>query len=137
MRFPGSQRFKNWMIGERNGEFSTVVMYDRTLLWFALGLAAIGFVMVTSASMPVGQRLADDPFYFAKRDGGFLIFAFIIAAVIMRFPLEMWQRYSTLLLIGTIGGLIVVLGVGSSVNGASRWIAIGPMRIQPAEVSKL
>ncbi|MGL4276719.1 MAG: cell division protein FtsW, partial [Morganella morganii] len=77
MRFPGSQRFKNWMIGERNGEFSTVVMYDRTLLWFALGLAAIGFVMVTSASMPVGQRLADDPFYFAKRDGGFLIFAFI------------------------------------------------------------
>ncbi|HCT7003884.1 TPA: cell division protein FtsW, partial [Morganella morganii] len=42
MRFPGSQRFKNWMIGERNGEFSTVVMYDRTLLWFALGLAAIG-----------------------------------------------------------------------------------------------
>lgn len=37
MRFHGSQRFKNWMIGERNGEFSTVVMYDRTLLWFCTG----------------------------------------------------------------------------------------------------
>lgn len=137
MKFPGSQRLKNWLIGERNGEFSTVVMYDRTLLWFALGLAAVGFVMVTSASMPVGQRLAEDPFYFAKRDGGFLIFSFIVAVVVMRFPLEMWQRYSTLLLIGTVAGLIIVLGVGSSVNGASRWIAIGPMRIQPAEVSKL
>ncbi len=33
--------------------------------------------------------------------------------------------------------LLVVLVVGSSVNGASRWIALGPLRIQPAEFSKL
>jgi len=33
--------------------------------------------------------------------------------------------------------LLVVLVVGSSVNGASRWIALGPLRIQPAELSKL
>ncbi|XNM43753.1 hypothetical protein ACLK10_00465 [Escherichia coli] len=31
-------------------------MYDRTLLWLTFGLAAIGFIMVTSASMPIGQR---------------------------------------------------------------------------------
>ncbi|MCS5874250.1 hypothetical protein LN650_27345 [Klebsiella pneumoniae subsp. pneumoniae] len=42
-------------------------MYDRMLLWLTFGLAAIGFIMVTSASMPVGQRLANDPFLFAKR----------------------------------------------------------------------
>ncbi|XPE58283.1 hypothetical protein ACNKHQ_00535 [Shigella flexneri] len=47
----------------------SLIMYDRTLLWLTLGLAAICFIMVTSASMPGGQRLANDPFFFAKRDG--------------------------------------------------------------------
>ncbi len=45
------------------------------LLWFTFGLAVVGFVMVTSASMPVGQRLAEDPFLFAKRDGIYMIVA--------------------------------------------------------------
>ena len=41
------------------------------------------------------------------------------------------------MLFGSILLLLVVLAVGSSVNGASRWIAFGPLRIQPAELSKL
>ncbi len=51
----------------------SLIMYDRTLLWLTFGLAAIGFIMVTSASMPIGQRLTNDPFFFAKRDGVYLI----------------------------------------------------------------
>ncbi len=51
--------------------------------------------------------------------------------------MAVWQRYSSLMLFGSILLLLVVLAVGSSVNGASRWIAFGPLRIQPAELSKL
>jgi cell division protein FtsW len=115
----------------------SMVLYDRTLLWLTFGLAAIGFIMVTSASMPVGQRLANDPFLFARRDGFYILLAFALAVITLRLPMDFWQRYSAPMLIAAIGMLVVVLVVGNSVNGASRWISLGPLRIQPAEFTKL
>ncbi|VDZ95962.1 cell division protein FtsW [Salmonella enterica subsp. enterica] len=41
-------------MASRDKDADSLIMYDRTLLWLTFGLAAIGFVMVTSASMPVG-----------------------------------------------------------------------------------
>ncbi|MNT03924.1 Lipid II flippase FtsW [compost metagenome] len=57
--------------------------------------------------------------------------------VTLRIPMEVWQRYSNIMLLLSIVMLLIVLVVGSSVNGASRWISLGPLRIQPAELSKL
>ena len=64
-----STALKGWVMGSREKDTDSLIMYDRTLLWLTFGLAAIGFIMVTSASMPIGQRLTNDPFFFAKRDG--------------------------------------------------------------------
>ncbi|MBQ4791171.1 cell division protein FtsW [Pectobacterium versatile] len=140
MRFFGLafiERIKSWVMGTRESDTLSVVLYDRTLVWLTLGLAVIGFVMVTSASMPVGQRLASDPFLFAKRDAIYLGLAFGLSLITLRVPMEIWQRYSPVLLLLSMVMLLVVLAVGSSVNGASRWISLGPLRIQPAELSKL
>ena len=132
-----TERMKDWVTGARDNDAVNMVLYDRTLLWLTFGLAFIGFVMVTSASMPIGQRLADDPFLFAKRDALYLGLAFGLSLVTLRIPMEVWQRYSNVMLLMSIVMLLIVLVVGSSVNGASRWIALGPLRIQPAELSKL
>lgn len=132
-----TERLKGWVTGARDNDAVNMVLYDRTLLWLTFGLAIIGFVMVTSASMPIGQRLADDPFLFAKRDALYLGLAFGLSLVTLRVPMEIWQRYSNVMLLMSIVMLLIVLVVGSSVNGASRWIALGPLRIQPAELSKL
>ncbi|MFS7243508.1 cell division protein FtsW [Serratia proteamaculans] len=132
-----TELFKNWVAGSRDNDSVNMVLYDRTLLWLTFGLAIVGFVMVTSASMPIGQRLADDPFLFAKRDALYLGLAFGLSMVTLRIPMEVWQRYSNVMLLMSIVMLLIVLVVGSSVNGASRWIALGPLRIQPAELSKL
>lgn len=132
-----TERLKDWVTGARDNDAVNMVLYDRTLLWLTFGLAIIGFVMVTSASMPIGQRLADDPFLFAKRDALYLGLAFGLSLVTLRIPMEIWQRYSNVMLLMSIVMLLIVLVVGSSVNGASRWIALGPLRIQPAELSKL
>lgn len=113
------------------------VMYDRTLVWLTFGLAMIGFVMVTSASMPIGQRLANDPFLFAKRDALCLCTSFSLSLITLHIPIKIWQRYSNRMLLISMVMLLTVLVIGSSVNGASRWIGIGPLRIQPAEWSKL
>ncbi|AOR62430.1 cell division protein FtsW [Pectobacterium wasabiae] len=140
MRFFGLafiERVKSWVMGTRESDTLSIVLYDRTLVWLTLGLAIIGFVMVTSASMPVGQRLASDPFLFAKRDAIYLGLAFGLSLITLRIPMEIWQRYSPVLLLLAMVMLLVVLAVGSSVNGASRWISLGPLRIQPAELSKL
>ncbi|BES86251.1 putative lipid II flippase FtsW [Pectobacterium araliae] len=140
MRFFGMafiERIKSWVMGTRESDTLSIVLYDRTLVWLTLGLAVIGFVMVTSASMPVGQRLANDPFLFAKRDAIYLGLAFGLSLITLRVPMEIWQRYSPVLLLLAMVMLLVVLAVGSSVNGASRWISLGPLRIQPAELSKL
>lgn len=132
-----TERLKDWVTGARDNDAVNMVLYDRTLLWLTFGLAIIGFVMVTSASMPIGQRLADDPFLFAKRDALYLGLAFGLSLVTLRVPMEIWQRYSNVMLLMSNVMLLIVLVVGSSVNGASRWIALGPLRIQPAELSKL
>ena len=78
--------------------------------------------------MPIGQRLTNDPFFFAKRDGVYLILAFILAIITLRLPMEFWQRYSATMLLGSIILLMIVLVVGSSVKGASRWIDLGLLR---------
>ncbi|PLK58738.1 cell division protein FtsW [Candidatus Palibaumannia cicadellinicola] len=114
-----------------------IVLYDRMLLWVTLGLTCVGLIMVTSASMPIGARIFHDPFHFFKREVFYLIFAFALSLCTLRVPMVFWQRYSILLLIINIIMLITVLIIGSIVHGASRWIILGPLRIQPSELSKL
>ena len=45
---------KGWVMASRQKDADSLIMYDRTLVWLTFGLAAIGFIMVTSASMPIG-----------------------------------------------------------------------------------
>ncbi|SUB18418.1 Cell division protein FtsW [Pantoea agglomerans] len=66
----------------------------------------------------------------------YIVLAVCMALVTLRVPMDFWQRYSNVMLMVTVAMLLIVLVVGSSVNGASRWIALGPLRIQPAELSK-
>ncbi|WP_420885528.1 cell division protein FtsW [Candidatus Schneideria nysicola] len=113
------------------------LLYDRTLLFVSVGLTSIGFIMVTSASMPLGARLFNDPFFFTKRNTIYIILVIFLSLGILRIPMFIWQRFSNILLFFTIIMLVAVLIVGRSVNGSSRWIIIGPICIQPAELSKL
>lgn len=128
---------KSWVIKVFHSETSTNISYDGMLLWLTLGLICIGFVMVTSASMPIGVRLFDDPFYFTKRDALHLSFAFLLSLITLHIPMAVWQRYSLVMLLLTMLLLLMVLVFGNSVNGASRWIAFGSLHIQPAELSKI
>ncbi|BCK03957.1 cell division protein FtsW [Vibrio cholerae] len=116
---------------------SPEALFDRQLVWIAFGLMLIGLVMVTSASFPISSRLTDQPFHFMFRHAIFLLLAFITSSMVLQVPLERWMKYSSLLLGISFFLLIVVLVVGKSVNGASRWIPLGLFNLQPAEVAKL
>ncbi|MBW8185750.1 cell division protein FtsW [Shewanella nanhaiensis] len=121
----------------KENEAPGVQLYDRTLLMSVIGLICFGFVMVMSASMPEAQSLKGNPYHFVMRHLVFIIGSVIIAAVVLRIPMAMWQRFSPifLLIVGIM--LVAVPFVGHTVNGATRWLVIGPLRIQVAELAKL
>ncbi|ACA88784.1 cell division protein FtsW [Shewanella woodyi] len=121
----------------KENEAPGLQLYDRTLLISVIGLICFGFVMVMSASMPEAQSLKGNPYHFVMRHLVFIIGSVIIAAVVLRIPMAMWQRFSPifLLIVGIM--LVAVPFVGHTVNGATRWLVIGPLRIQVAELAKL
>ena len=63
-------------------------MFDRQLVWIALGLMLTGLVMVTSASFPISSRLTEQPFHFMFRHATFLVLALGTSAVILQVPLQ-------------------------------------------------
>ncbi len=111
--------------------------YDKNIIYCILMLIGIGFVMVTSASMPVGERLYHNPFHFTLRHGIFLGLSFFLFVVVTSLPMVWWKRSSPYLLLLGILLLIAVLVIGREVNGSKRWIGIGAFNIQVAEMAKL
>lgn len=111
--------------------------YDLTIVLVSIALMAIGFVIVTSASMPVAARLFDNPFHFAIRHGIYLGLATAAAIIVLQLPMQFWRVTNPYLLLLAIAMLVAVLVIGRSVNGSTRWIVVGPITIQAAEPAKL
>lgn len=125
----------DWMAGRHKP--STRILYDRGLLLLTFSLLLIGFVIVASASMPEGERLTGNPFHFMQRHAVYLAGCLAIMAVGLRIPMQRWQQYSVVMLIGAVLLLVAVLLVGKTVNGSTRWLALGPINIQVSEGAKL
>lgn len=120
-----------------DGQQTATHPYDVTLILIALALMSIGVIIVTSASMPVADRLHDNPFYFAIRHGIYIVGAIVAAMVVLNLPMQFWRMTNPYLLLAAIALLLAVLVVGRTVNGSTRWLAIGPITIQAAEPAKL
>src|SRR4051794_10426835 len=110
------------------------------LLTATLCLLAFGAVMVFSASSTtkVLQEggLSSSAFYL-KRTLIFGAVALVIMHLTARVGLERIRSLTPLLLGGSILLLVAVLGAGSEVNGATRWIGGGSLQIQPSELAKV
>jgi len=109
--------------------------YDKWLLGAAVALASIGVVMVASSSIALTQS----PFYYLTRHLIFIAIGVVLAGVTMRVELKEIEKYNQLLLLGCFALLIVVFvpGLGSSVNGAQRWINLGISKFQTVEAVKV
>ncbi len=122
----------SWLLRPSQG-----LIYDRQLVILSLSLMAIGLVMVSSASIAEGINLGDDPFYFVKRHGLFLLLSLVVSGFMLQVPMARWQRFNTGFLVLAIVLLLVVLVVGREINGSQRWLPLGPLNVQPAEIAKL
>lgn len=111
--------------------------YDHLLILLAFALLSIGLVVVTSASMPVADRLFGNPFHFAIRHAIYVVLAMLSAMIVMQIPMRWWRMSNVWLLLLSVLLLLAVLAIGRSVNGSTRWLVVGPITIQAAEPAKL
>ncbi|RZU97912.1 putative lipid II flippase FtsW [Spiribacter vilamensis] len=117
----------------------TGVDIDRPLLAAILALAALGLVMMASASVGIAEESSGTPTYYLLRQLVFLAVATLAFAICLRLPLEWLAASAAPLLVISFFLLILVLvpGVGQEVNGATRWIPLGPVNMQVSEFARL
>jgi len=109
----------------------TRLLVGLTALW-----SLVGLLVLTSASWWVADREMGDAAYYLKRQSLWLLASWALFWLAIRTSLRRWLHVGAL---GLVVGLVLVaatLVIGSTVNGASRWLVLGPIQIQPTELVK-
>ena len=109
---------------------------DRWMLLALLTLSVIGILMVVAASPAVAERLGLESFHFVRRQLLYFMPALtVMIGVSLLTPLAI-RRVAVVGLLIAILGLLATLLMGHEVNGASRWVKLGALVIQPSEFVK-
>ncbi len=134
--------FKQWfwwvVPGASKPAEAEAIRIDPILVVVVAALLCWGLVMVASASLELGERYGQ-PYRFVIRQS-FAIFAGLVMVwAILRIRIERYVEFKGPILIGSLALLAIVLlpGIGHNVNGANRWIPMGPVHIQVSEFARV
>ncbi len=110
---------------------------DYFLLCICTALLLIGFIMVTSSTLHLGEESANS-FYYPIKQFFHILTGIAVASIICCIPLHKWEKMGPWLFIIGIALLVLVLmpGVGIKVKGSTRWISLVGLRIQVSEIVK-
>ena len=108
---------------------------DLTLIAAAAAIVIMSLVIIGSATHV--NTPSEERYWFVQRQGISIIVDIALAAFLMNFDYKILQRYGNHFYVFNLILLILVMLVGQSALGAQRWIALGPISIQPSEFSKL
>jgi len=109
------------------------------VLGVVVALCAVGLVMVLSASAYTSLQYYGSVWYIFERQVLWMGFGAIAFVGTIRIRYDKWRRLRIVLPLLTLGLLVAVLvpGIGIFAGGSSRWIGVGPLRVQPSELMKL
>lgn len=112
--------------------------FDPTLLAITTSLLFIGFVMVASASLHLGVKITGSSLYYPLRQTMHIGLGLFLGGCVALTPIRAWEKMGQSLFIIGLVLLVVVLipGLGVKVNGSTRWLLLGGLRIQVSEVVK-
>lgn len=113
-------------------------LYDKWLVFAVLCILGLGLLMMTSASIALSDKQIHQPFYFLFKQLIFLTLGVLIGSIILQIEMLYWEKVGGYLLLGVMFMLALVLipGIGHSVNGSARWIGYGPFSFQVSELTK-
>ena len=110
----------------------------RLLRWLTMLWLAIGLVVLFSASFPIADAEVGDGARYFKIQLIWILVGLLMSRWVARNPLRMVMQFSGLGLFVCFGLIVAthIPGVGVTVNGATRWLPLGPFLIQPSELLK-
>jgi cell division protein FtsW len=123
----------------RAGSRGATVHVDTVTLGVVLAIVLLGLVMVTSASISIANKETGDVFYYLERQLILTILGCAGAALVFCIPTRLIERVSMPLLIIALAALFVVLlpGLGHTVNGSRRWIRLIGFNFQASELARV
>ena len=112
---------------------------DPNMMFATIMLLGIGLVMVASSSIEIADRATGDPLYYFKRQFVFTVLGISAGYLLTKIRLAHWESsgMAILLLMVVLLSLVLIPGLGRTVNGSTRWLAIGPFGLQVSEFVKL
>ena len=111
--------------------------FDITFALAVILVTLYGTLMVFSAGTAYAETRYGDTAYFIKKQTLWLIIGFTVMYITSHIDPSVYKKYTPHFYGATLVLLILVLIIGFAGNGAQRWIAIGPLTIQPSEIAKL
>jgi cell division protein FtsW len=116
----------------RRGELES-----RILILVTLALVAFGIVCVYSATSAPAAVGGGNPNYFVERQGLYALLGIVLMVLAQRWDYRRLRALAPALVVSSLALLAAVLVIGPAINGARRWIAVGPAVFQPSELAKL
>ncbi|MFT3921273.1 MAG: putative lipid II flippase FtsW [Myxococcales bacterium] len=111
---------------------------DPMLFGAVIALIVLGVVMVYSASSVRAVRVFGDGHHYLLRQAAYAAIGLPLLLVLARLDYHFYRPFAKPVLALAVGLLLMVIfGLGHNAGGASRWIQLGPVNVQPAEVTKL
>lgn len=116
------------------------ISIDLMFLFIVMFLIMLGLIILSSASSSISENISGSPFYYLNRQIVAVIIGLISGLFCFFLPMHFWKQLGPFLLIVGITLLILVLvpGIGSEVNGSTRWIRIaGIINVQVSDPARL
>ena len=112
---------------------------DPVLFGIALTLLLGGMVILASASISIADNTTNDPFYYVERQAVAALIGIFAGFACLFIPMHFWSNVGPLMLLIGLALLLVVLlpGVGYTVNGSTRWLRFGFLNLQVSEPARL
>ncbi len=110
---------------------------DWLLMLAVVGLLALGTMLVWSATVNREDLTAGDPTAYLKKQLVNIAIGVVLGVMIIATDHRWVRILAPLVYAGSVVGLVLVLVMGSTINGSRSWLMVGGMSIQPAEFAKL
>lgn len=115
------------------------LLQPKNFFFFVIGFSIFGLILIYDASVAESLSTFGHPWHYLQYQSIWFVAGVIAFSAVSLIPISWWKQFAPLVFFGAVVLLVLVLipGIGTETLGAQRRIILGPINIQPAEITKL
>ncbi len=121
----------------RPGQASRVPGLDWVLMAAVAGLLVLGTLLVWSATTARDDLTGGDPTTYLRKQLVNIAIGLVLMVMVMATDHRWVRILAPAVYVASLGGLVLVLTNGATINGSRSWVQLGGLSVQPAEFAKL